>query len=236
MRLLLFDIDGTLVHSDGAGRAAVAYALERLFGTAGPIATYDLAGKTDSVIVHDLLIAAGVAPAEIEASLPTVFELMAEAGRSLFPSKGVRPCPGAAELVSALAGRPGIVLGLLTGNAAQTAPLKLAAAGFDPTLFRVGAFGSEARERNSLPALAMQRASDYAGYPFAGKDTIIIGDTPADVACARAAGATAVAVASGHHTRETLSQSQPDYLLDSLADTAAVLVFLLAPDEPDAQD
>jgi phosphoglycolate phosphatase-like HAD superfamily hydrolase len=231
MRLLLFDIDGTLIRSNRAGRAAVVFALERLFGTAGPIDGYDMAGKTDPIIIHDLLSAAGFGPADIEARLADIYELMAEGGRQLFAERGVTPCPGVIDLLEALAGHADIVLGLLTGNVAQTAPLKLAAAGIEPSLFRAGAYGSDASDRNVLPALAMERASALTGYRFAGFNTTVIGDTPADIACARAGGATAVAVASGRHTTAMLAEHRPDYVLPDLCDTTKVLQILLDEDD-----
>lgn len=227
MQLILFDIDGTLIQSNGAGKAAMVYALETVFGTAGPVAAYDMAGKTDPLIITDLLTAAGLAPADIEAKLPDVYELMGEAGRTMFAEKGVRTCPGVIPLLAALAGRPDVCLGLLTGNVHQTAAHKLAAAGLDPSQFCIGAYGSDHHDRNQLTSLAMWRASDYRGYHFSGANTIVIGDTPADIACARAGGATAVAVASGRYSLATLAQYQPDYLLENLTDTTAVLEMLL---------
>jgi phosphoglycolate phosphatase-like HAD superfamily hydrolase len=228
MRLILFDIDGTLIQGNGAGKAAMVYALETLFGTAGPIASYDMAGKTDPLIIGDLLTAAGITPAEIESKLPAVYELMAQSGRTLFAEKGVRTCAGVVPLLAALAEQPHVCVGLLTGNAEQTAALKLAAAGLDPTQFRAGAYGSDHADRNQLTAIAMWRASDCAGYPFDGANTVVVGDTPADIACARAGGATAVAVASGRYSLASLAQYQPDHLLENLADTAAVLEILTA--------
>lgn len=227
MRLILFDIDGTLIRSHGAGRAAMIYALERVFGTAGPVDTYRMSGKLDPRIITDLMTAAGIAAADIEAKLPAVYELMAENGRTTYCEKGITPCPGIIPLLAALAERDDVILGLLTGNVSLTAPLKLAAAGIDPELFRVGAYGSDALDRNDLPAIAMERATQLTGCQFSGNNTIIIGDTPADILCARAGKAAAVAVASGWHSAATLAQYQPDYLLDNLNDTAAVLDLLL---------
>lgn len=227
MRLILFDVDGTLIRSQGAGRAALAYALEQVFGTAGPVDEYHMSGKLDPRIIMDLMTAAGIATADVEARLPAVYDLMAKNGRAIFAEKGIAPCPGVVPLLAALSQRAELILGLLTGNISLTAPLKLAAAGIDPDLFTVGAYGSDAPDRNQLPAIAMARARQLTNCDFNGNNTIIIGDTPADILCARAGRATAVAVASGWHSAATLAQYQPDHLLDSLSDTEAVLDLLL---------
>ncbi len=228
MKLLLFDIDGTLIRSQSAGRIAMGMALDEVFGKSGPLETYRMSGKTDQRIVTDLLTAAGVGSNEIAAKLPRLYEVMTEKARALFPDRGIKPCPGAVELLSALQGRPGVVLGLLTGNINGTAPLKLITAGIDPDQFVIGAYGSDAIDRNQLPAVAMRRAGLLTDRQITGNNTVIIGDTPADILCARAGKARAVAVASGWHSAETLAQYQPDYLLENLTDTAAVLEMLLA--------
>ncbi|MCA9972471.1 MAG: haloacid dehalogenase-like hydrolase [Anaerolineales bacterium] len=231
MKLLLFDIDGTLIRSSGAGRAALGAALTALFGSAGPIADYHMSGKTDARIIADLLTAIGVPPAEIEARLPEVCAAMAEHAGRIFPEHTITACPGVAPLLDRLAARDDVLLGLLTGNASRTAPLKLAAAAIDPALFRCGAYGCDHADRNQLPAIAMQRAAQLAARPFTGADTVIIGDTPADIVCAHAGQATAVAVASGWHASSTLAAYHPDHLFENLADTDRVLAALLPPVE-----
>lgn len=227
MRLILFDIDGTLIRSNRAGRATLIYALEELFGTVGPIDSYQIAGKTDPLIITELLQAAGVDAQDVEAQLERAYALMAERGRILFPQKGIRPCSGVPELLQALRQRDGVVLGLVTGNNRLTAPLKLSAAGIDPGIFAVGAYGCDASDRNLLPALAMERAGRCVGYHFKGTSTVVVGDTPADILCARASQATAVAVATGSHASSTLAQYNPDYVLDNLIDTRTVLEILV---------
>jgi phosphoglycolate phosphatase len=227
MRLLLFDIDGTLIRSHSAGRMALRQALQELFGTAGPIDSYRMSGKTDRRIVTDLLLAAGFSAEEIEARLAATFAKLTEKSREIFPFRDIIPCPGALALLERLRRREDVLLGLLTGNIESTAPLKLQAAGIDPLQFKVGAFGSEAVDRNDLLDSAMNRANQLTKCKFAGNNTIIIGDTPADILCARSGKATAVAVASGWHSTSTLAKYQPDHLLDNLADTTAVMSVLL---------
>ncbi len=227
-RLILFDIDGTLIRSNSAGRAAMAFALTKVCGTAGPLETYHMGGKTDPRIITDLLMAAGCNPEEIQSKLPVIYDLMTAHAFETFPSKGIQVCLGVPELLAALDGREDVVLGLLTGNIVSTAPLKLTAAGLDAGLFRLGAYGSDHMDRNQLPFIAMQRASELTGQPFDGTNTVIVGDTPADILCARAGRATAVAVASGWHAADTLAKYKPDHLLENLGDTDKVLAILLA--------
>ena len=227
MKLILFDIDGTLIRSHGGGRAALKAALEEIFGTAGPIDNYRMGGKTDVRIITDLLTAAGIKTAEITPKLPTIYELMVAKAEEIFPEKKMVQCPGVFELLQALNKCENVVLGLLTGNNYLSAPLKLLAADIDPRQFRVAAYGSDAANRNELPAVAWQRAKELTGFDFDGKNTVIIGDTPADILCARAGQATAVALASGWHAASTLAQYQPDYLFNNLANTEEVMATLL---------
>lgn len=227
MKLLLFDIDGTLIRSHGAGRETLAYALEQLFGTAGPIADYQLDGKTDTRIIMDLMTAAGFQPAEINPKMSQLHELMAAKGQEIFPLRAMHACVGVSQLLATLNTRADVLLGLLTGNIQRTASLKLAAAGVDPTLFKVGAYGCDALDRNQLPPIGIERANQLTGNEFTGYNTVIIGDTPADILCARAGKATAVAVASGWHSTITLAKYQPDYLFENLGDTESVLQALL---------
>ncbi|MCA9916617.1 MAG: HAD hydrolase-like protein [Anaerolineales bacterium] len=227
-KLLLFDIDGTLIRSNGAGRLTLAYALERLYGSRGLLDSYNMSGKTDPRIITDLLTAMGVPPKEIKKQLPAIYELMAEHGQEVFWEKEMTACPGVPELLAALIGREDVLIGLLTGNSQITAPLKLSAAGIDPLQFRVGAYGSDALDRNELPAIGMNRANQLTGGSFNGNNTVIIGDTPADILCARAGKATAVAVASGWHAVATLAEYHPDHLFENLADTEQVIQTLLA--------
>lgn len=226
-KLLLFDIDGTLIRSNGAGRAALEAALHEIFGTSGPSDSYPFDGKTDPRIITDLLTAVGINHETIQSQLPTVYERMTEKAHTFFAEKRITICPGVEPLLAALRGQPDVVLGLLTGNINTTAPLKLAAAGLDPTNFQVGAYGSDDADRNRLPMVAMQKAAELTGCPFDGHNTVIIGDTPADILCARAGKTTAVAVATGRHSVQTLTQYQPDYVLENFLDTTAVLDILL---------
>ncbi len=218
MRLVLFDIDCTLLLTKGAGREANRLAMLEVFGTVGALAAHKFGGKTDWQTLVDLLIAEGISHEEIERRMPVYSEAMARHMGSVIPNYEVFAMPGALDLVKALHARPDVALGLVTGNVPGSAEVKLRAAGFDPAMFPVGAFGNEAIDRNLLPALAIARAVEHYRVPFLPQDVIVIGDTPADVACARTVGAVAVAVETGFCEPGELEAAQPDYLLRDLTE------------------
>jgi phosphoglycolate phosphatase len=225
MKLILFDIDGTLLSSDGAGRRAIRAALEAEVGTAGPIDGSRLDGKTDPQIVRELLAAAGHAGADDVVRVAAVCsryltllrgELACSVGRS-------RPYPGVLKLLDLLEQRPDAMVGLLTGNLAEGAALKLTAAGLEPARFQVGAYGSDAAERARLPAIAVQRASALLGRIVSGSDLVIVGDTPADMTCGASLDARAIGVATGSYTRADLLVAGAFAAFESFADPTPVL-------------
>ncbi len=227
MRLLLFDIDGTLIRGNKAGRMAMGAALEQMFGTRGSLDTYAMGGKTDKRIITDVLHEAGIDRQKIYARLPDIYLLMAEKAGEIYPRRGIKACPGVEALLSRLGQNDEVLVGLLTGNARITAPLKLAAGGIDPRQFVVGAYGSDDLERDNLPEIALRRVRELTGGVINSDGVVVVGDTPADVQCARAGKATAVAVASGWHSTDTLLKYDPDYLFPDLSDTETVLRVML---------
>jgi phosphoglycolate phosphatase len=222
-RLVLFDIDGTLLRTQGAGRVSTRQAMLEVFGTAAGIDEHDFGGRTDWSTLADLLSPHGYDAAAIGRRMPHYEQVVARHLEDIINGHRVEPCPGALEVVQTLRDDGDTVLGLLTGNVSTTAPIKLRAAGFDPDWFAVGAYGSEALDRNDLPPLALARAIAHSGQPLTPEDVVIIGDTPADVDCARALGAAAVAVLTGFSTAEALRAANPDHLLDDLTALLAVL-------------
>lgn len=217
MRLILFDIDGTLLLPKGVGREATRRAMLEVFGTSGDINGHHFGGKTDWQTLCELLAAHGYNEARIGQQMPAYEQAAARHMAQIIGDFPVQPCPGALEAVAELR-RRGLPLGLLTGNVSSIAPVKLRAAGFDPAWFVVGAYGSEAADRNQLAFLALERARHWLQRPIAPEQVVIVGDTPADVACARALGAQAVAVLTGFSSREVLSAAAPDALLDDLTE------------------
>ena len=218
MHLVLFDIDGTLLNSHGAGRRAMKRALQVVYGTAGDLDGYDMAGKTDRRIIHDVLTAAGFTPEEVAARFPQYMSVYARFLQEEVTRRAPSPLPGAITLVERLARRADVLLGLLTGNLPQGARIKLRSAGFDPDLFQVAAFGSDALDRHQLPPIAVQRAQARTGHQFRGKHVVIVGDTPLDIECGREIGAKSVAVTTGPYSEEELVRYRPDLVLPNLAD------------------
>lgn len=227
-RLVLFDIDSTLLYSDGAGREAIRQTLLEVYGITGDITAFSFAGKTDYQNFAGLLREAGLSDEEIEAGLPRAFALYPRRLREIIGGFRVRPCPGAVPLLERLTARHDVEVALLTGNLEEGAWVKLRAAGLD-RFFTWGAFGSDARERTDLPPVAVERALQRTGRRFVGKEVTIIGDTPADITCGRPLGVRTLAVATGPYSCQELRAWEPDFCFDDLTDTDAVLEAILQP-------
>ena len=229
MKLVLFDIDGTLVWSDGAGRRAIHHALTEVFGSTGP-ADYRFDGKTDPQIVRDLMRFVGHDDNHIDARMQAVFDRYVEQLRVELSAPAYRPrvMPGVFDLLDALEARRDVVLGLLTGNLIEGARAKLESVGIDPKRFPVGAFGSDHEERPSLPDVARRRFRECFGVEVHGSDCVIIGDTPADVTCGRAVGARAIGVATGRYGTDELMRHGASAVFDDLSDTRAVVAEVMA--------
>jgi phosphoglycolate phosphatase len=227
VKLVLFDIDGTLITSRGAGRRAMRTALERVFGAAGGIDQYDLGGRTDTRIVHDVMGALGWEPARVKDRLDDFFEAyLAGLTSEIGDGRHVVTLPGVSLVVDRLAQSADVMLGLVTGNIEEGARIKLLPTGLWPH-FRIGAYGSDHMDRRRLPSLAARRAHALVGHTFAPTDVVVIGDTPHDIDCARAFGAVAIAVSTGQYTRAALLAEHPDHLFDDLADVERVLETVL---------
>ncbi len=228
MRLVLFDIDGTLLNSGGMGRAAMQRALGMVFGSPGnPSYRYD--GKTDKQIVREVMRMEGHADTHIDSRMEKLIDLYLEGLREGAKSGkfNVRPLEGVPEILDALDARADVVLGLLTGNVEAGARIKLTAAGINPDRFKVNAFGSDHEHRPELPAIAQRRAGETLGVDIAGDRLVVIGDTPADIECGRSLGAKAIGVASGHYTVEQLQSHRPYAVFSSLGQTDKVLETIL---------
>ena len=228
MKVVLFDIDGTLLWTDGAGRRAVHQAMEDVFGTL-PEDGLEFDGKTDPQIVRELMRHSGVADHTIDARLPAAIDryvalLQGELAEADHRDKTF---PGVAMLLDALDGRDDVLLGLLTGNVHPGAMAKLKAVGLAHDRFRVGAFGSDHAARPALPAIARARAEALLGYAVHGGDVVIIGDTPADMSCGKDIGARAIGVATGRYSVEDLRACRPAAVFQDLSDTVAVVHAIL---------
>ena len=228
MRVVLFDIDGTLLWTDGAGRRAVHQALEDVFGAPAPDG-HEFDGKTDPQIVRELMLLGGVAPDTIEARLPDALARYVELLRHELArdDHSDKTYPGIGPLLDALEARDDVLLGLLTGNVHHGALAKLDAVGLARDRFKVGAFGSDHASRPELPAIARARAETLLGHVVAGEDVVVIGDTPADMGCGRGIGARAIGVATGRYSVEDLRACSAAAVFADLADTDAVMRAIL---------
>ncbi len=228
MRLVLFDLDGTLLWTDGAGRRAIHRALVDVLGTAGPIDGFRFDGRTDGEIVQRLAEGAGLAwdDALVRRVLGRYVDcLVVELAK---PTQRTTVYPGVLALLDALEPRHDCVIGLLTGNVRDGARLKLASGGIAIERFAVGAFGSDSAHRPDLPAIARRRAKEALGLELKGGDLVIVGDTPADVTCGDAIGARSIGVATGSFSVEQLLRAGADAAFRNLADTEAVLEAVFA--------
>ena len=223
MRLVLFDLDGTLLWTDGAGRRAIHRAMVETLGTAGPIEGFRFDGRTDGEIVMRLAEGAGLAPTAVvvDRVLERYVTLLED--ELARPTQRTRVYPGVLELLAALDERADCVSGLLTGNVRPGARLKLASGGLDIARFRIGAFGSDSAHRPDLPAVAQRRAREELGLDLAGGDVVIVGDTPADVTCGRGIGARAIGVATGSYKVDALIAAGAYAAFEDLSKTDEVL-------------
>jgi phosphoglycolate phosphatase len=222
MKLFLFDIDGTLLTTDGAGRAALRSAGADLFAIEEDLRTINVSGSTDTAIVQEILQhhSLEVSTANVNRYLGGYLvwlrqHLAAQSGAIL---------PGVISLLDVLA-QDGHAIGLLTGNVRRGAEIKLTAHGIWDR-FSFGAFGDDNFDRNQLGPIAKRRAEAALTVEFGEQDIFVIGDTPKDIACARAFGAVAVAVATGRYSLANLSEHHPDHLCRDLADTKGLLFQL----------
>lgn len=226
MKLLLFDIDGTLLRA-GAGMRAIDRAVLERSGVEGSTAGIRPDGKTDQVIFREALARALPPGSDLEAEVEALGrryeQLMAE---EVAKAANARLMPGVNELLGALAGRHDVALGLLTGNLESTGRLKLAR--FDLNrFFPFGAFASDDERRERLPPIAVERAERHTGRTIGlGRHVHVIGDTPRDVACALANGATAVGVGAAGYPASDLAAAGAHLVFDSFSDTGAVLAGL----------
>ncbi len=227
---MFFDIDGTLLLTDGAGRVALETALEVIYGTSGRLEGYTFHGKTDPQIILELMTSAGLEAAEVRERMPSMWPVYLEALEGELEVRRaegrITLLPGIAELLEALEGMADISLGLLTGNIEEAAKLKLASAGVT-TRFDVCAYASDAEVRSEIARIALDRSRSRAEKAEA-MAVVVVGDTPADIACAHVMNARSVAVATGRHRVVELEEAGADYVFSDFSDTEAVLSSILS--------
>ena len=221
MHAILFDIDGTLINTRGAGDAALNSAVADALGCAGQHRV-EMSGRTDRAIVRDLFEAHGVE--NTDANWRKLSEHYLARLPAFLAEKDGFVLPGIPELLKSLTPREDVFMGLLTGNTTRGAELKLSHFGLWEH-FSFGGYGDWHHDRDSVAVDAVNRLREVADIP--PERITVIGDTPHDITCARHVGANAIAVLTGWHTREELAASDPDHLLDDLRDTEVVLSRLL---------
>jgi phosphoglycolate phosphatase len=229
---VLWDVDFTLVDASGVGKHLYQQALAELYGLDLPEKVVSMAGRTDAAIAMEILTLAGVPDPQSQIAAfqdfqavraPDLVPMLRERGRVL---------PGAAEAVAALAApryAGQVIQSLLTGNIPALAEVKLGALGLTGHLdLSIGAYGDLSQIRADLVSVARRNAAGRYGGDFAGRATVLIGDTPKDVEAAALTGARAIAVASGSYSAADLASSGADVVLDDLTDTAALITAVLA--------
>jgi len=220
MPVFLFDIDGTLVSSGGAGKAAMEQALETAFGVRVGTHGIPFSGRTDRAIGRDLFLHHAVE--ESTANWQRFLEDYLGHLPGMLARHQGRIMPGIEPLLEALGGRDDVVLGLLTGNIRAGARIKLSHFGLFHH-FAFGGFGDEHHQRDDVAREALAAVSTHLGTTVDLRDVWVIGDTPLDVRCARAIGARVAAVATGWHSLDELARSEPDVLLADLSDPDPLL-------------
>ena len=222
-RLVLFDVDGTLLAAGGTGKRAIHDAMMQVYGETGDIDGYRMGGRTDPQIARELLTGAGWAVDDVLERLPALWAAYVCNLRREVAGGEVRALRGIPALLERIEAEGGeTVLGLLTGNLVEGAQLKVDAAGLGFARFRVGAYGSDHWVRAELPAVALRRARDATGLGFAGKEVVIVGDTPHDVSCGEHLGVRTIATATGRHSVDELAACGPDHVFADLSDADAV--------------
>ena len=219
VRLVLFDIDGTLIHSGGAGVTAFGQAFQRLFGVERPTEGVRFAGRTDSSLIRELFTRHAIehTAERVERFFESYLGHLAE----MLPKSHGGTCAGVEGFIRelrSLAQAP--QFGLLTGNVKRGAELKLRHFRLWDA-FEFGAFGDDHEDRNELAAIARSRGSERLGVPLAGEEILVIGDTPRDIECARAIGARCLAVATGGDSIGMLTPHGADWTVRDLTEIRA---------------
>ena len=231
MRILLWDIDGTLMRSirNGAYKDYTIPVLEEIFGTSGRLAEMQVSGMTDLQIVFEALSHEGFSQQDIFARVEVLTSRLTEEARKITTNgtKFFEVLPGVRETLEVLSQHPRYQSALVTGNIEPMAQLKMQLVGLDKYFTLPGAFGDESHNRRDLPALAAERIRKYLQIVLPPEHFIVIGDTPNDIDCARHFGARAVAVGTGRlYSNEELLKHQPDSFLPDLSDVDLVLSTL----------
>ena len=225
MKLLLFDIDGTLINSGGAGKRAMSLAFEKLYGHPDILDDISLSGRTDELIIRDAFRKVNLTPqpGAISEYKALYFDILKK--EILKPNSGKYVMPGVDILLRKLFTRQDIHLGLLTGNWEKSGYIKIRHFRLD-SYFPFGAFSDDSTERPELVPIAMDRFKEYTGISVSADQVYVIGDTPRDIDCTKPHGVKSVAVAAASYGREELAAYNPDFLFDDFSSLSNVLSVL----------
>lgn len=221
MKLLLFDIDGTILLTDGAGTRAVNRAFEKLYGIDNAMAGIDAAGKTDPLILSEMF-GNGLSRRYTEEEADKIFREYVIFLEEEIHNSPIDIMPGIPYLLENLSSRQDMLLGVATGNIEAGAQIKLRRAGLERH-FRIGGYGSDSHSREALIRVAIERALGHLEKREGFEKIYVIGDTPHDIVHGRAAGAVTVAVATGRYSPQELQEHNPDYVFEHLADYEKVI-------------
>ena len=219
VRLVLFDIDGTLIHTNAAGITAFGEAFREIFHYPAAVRDVSFAGRTDTGLARQILRAHGLEPTPADFDrffacyLRWLHHILGRVGGGIFDGVGPFMADLRAQHVCP-------TFGLLTGNIRRGAEIKLAHFGIWND-FEFGAFADDHESRNEIARVAQRRGSERMGRPLSGDEILVIGDTPLDIECGRAIGARVLAVATGHFTVDQLKAHKPDWAVKSLAEVPA---------------
>lgn len=226
MKLILFDIDGTILRVDRSiTRGLTGYLIKNVLGSCVELEGFDLHGKTDRQIMRELSSIAGLAEGHTDEQQAAMEQAIVEHWRTHLRPGTVTVLPGVRNLIERLYVRSDVALGLLTGNLEAGARLKLGVVGLNE-YFPFGAFGSDAELRSELAELALKRACEHYGRPFDRSSTLVIGDSHRDIECARSASMRVLAVATGNLDAEQLAAFSPDGICENLLDDSFLVQFL----------
>lgn len=214
--LILFDIDGTLLHTNGVSKRIFCRGLSEIYGHSITWGDYAYRGQPDRQVALDLLVREGIELSAAQAGLEAAFDQIGRLWRTHPVGQDITVYAGVREVVGAVDKNAKFSIGQLTANVRPAALGKLHAAAFDPAVFPTGGYGDDATDRRDLLPRALQRCCTHYRRDFTFEKTVVIGDSPADIACARFSGAHVVAVATGYTGRDNLAAHQPDLLIDDM--------------------
>jgi len=218
MRLILFDLDGTLLTSGGIGRRSTRSALDTIFGTSGNLDEFYPGGRTQEAIFIDTLADAGIGMNRFLERRVKLYQSFLDKFQEILAQGEyqINALPGAIQLIEYLNSNESFVLGLVTGNHTEVARLKLLNAGLDPNVYLAGAYGEESANRSDLVPLAKIRVETITGKEFPEYYTIVVGDTTRDVLSAKSVNATSFALTTGTDQRDLLQSVNPDLIFENL--------------------